>query len=174
MGGPEADSTATEKRPDGGILQRGDASIARDDEAAWAHEQPTTDRHELPGSFRVGEYHEYQHDDRWTAADAPLSADGDGEIDWLASDEWLAYDVDIRESGPYDLTLQVAAAAEFGGGDVGIAVDDEPLRRVEFDATGGWYSWDEVTTQVELPRGLHTVRLVVFEGGWKLRKLRFR
>lgn len=173
MGGYQADHMPTEKRADGGLLQRGDTSGTRDDGAAWSHEQPTTDRHELPGSFRVGEYHEYYHADRWTDDDAPL-ADGDGELDWLASDEWLAYDVDIRESGPYDLTLQVAAAAEFGGGDVGIAVDDEPLRRVEFDATGGWYSWDEVRTQVELPRGLHTIRIVVFEGGWKLRKLRFR
>jgi len=170
MGEEERYDTDAVKRTDGGVLQRGRERQARRPQGT--HEQPGVERHELPGTVQVGSYHEYYHGNRWQAADSPLS--GDGDIDWLASDEWLAYDVDIRESGPYDLTLRVAAAEGFGGGNLGIMVDDEPLRRVEFGATGGWYSWDEIETTVELPRGLHTIRLVAFEGGWKLKQLRFR
>jgi len=162
------------ERTDGAVIQRGTERRAREPRASTVHEQPALERHELPSTVPVWKYHEYHHDDRWATTEAPLGADGDSEIDWLASDEWLVYDVDIRESGPYDLTLEVAAATDFGGGDVGIVVDNEPLRRVEFDATGGWYSWGDVRTQVELPRGIHTIRLVVFQGGWKLRKLRFQ
>lgn len=169
MGRGDDYSQQTAARADGGVIERGRRHQTHN--AHRVHAQPGVQRHELPGSIRVGAYHEYHHADRWTAADAPLS---DDQLDWLASDEWLAYDVDIRESGPYDLSLRVAAAAGFGGGDVGIVVDDEPLRRISIGETGGWYSWEDIETQVELPRGLHTIRLVVFEGGWKLKELRFR
>ena len=136
------------------------------------HEQPCIERHELPGEVPVGRYHTYFHARRWGADDAPLSSGGD--IDWLATDEWLAYDVDVREPGPYDLTAQVAAADEFGGGTFRLDVGDDPVGRVRFDPTGGWYAWDTVETRVELPRGLQTLRVVVLEGGWKLARLRFR
>jgi hypothetical protein len=172
MGYPADRSSDVVKQPDGGVIQRGGEQRARTLRPNGTHEQPGIERHEVPGTIRVGEYHEYHHADRWSADDAPLSDDGD--IDWLASDEWLAYDVDIREPGPYDLTLRVAAADSFGGGDVGIVVGDDPLRRVDFESTGGWYDWEEVETAVELPAGLHTVRLVVFEGGWKLKQLELR
>lgn len=170
MGGQEGYTTDVPKQTDGGVVGRSTDRPAR--RPKGAHEQPALARHELPGTIPVGAYHEYYHGDRWSAVDAPLSSEG--RLDWLATDEWLAYDVDIREPGPYDLTLRVAAADSFGGGHVGIVVDDDPLRRVEFDATGGWYSWEEVATTVELPEGLHTVRVVVFEGGWKLKQLAFR
>src|SRR6056297_524924 len=170
MGDPDDRRSDAVRQPDGGVIHR--AGGGSDQRLRGAHEQPGVERHEVPGTIGVGAYHEYHHADRWDAVDAPLS--DDGEIDWLASDEWLAYDVYIQAAGTYDLTLLVAAADSFGGGDVGVVVDDEPLRRVAFGATGGWYDWDEVTTEIELPQGVHTVRLVVFEGGWKLKQLQCR
>lgn len=140
-------------------------------ETTRAHEQPGLARHELPGTVEVGAYHEYHHDGRWTTADEPLSHAGG--IDWIADDEWLAYDVDIESAGVYDLTFEIAGSEQFGDGDIGIVVDHTPLRRVQFDAAGGWYTWKDVTVEVELPKGLHTVRLVAFDGGWKLRRLQF-
>lgn len=38
----------------------------------------------------IGAYHQYCFGDRW-AADSPRLADG--EVDWLARDEWFAYDL---------------------------------------------------------------------------------
>jgi hypothetical protein len=172
MGDPDDRNSDAVKEPDGGVIQRGSGQRARSLRPTGTHEQPGVERHEVPGTIRVGDYHEYHHADRWNAVDTPLR--GDEDIDWLASDEWLAYDVYIQAAGSYELTLSVAAADSFGGGDLGIVVDDDPLRRVAFDATGGWYSWDEVRSEIELPRGTHTVRLVVFEGGWKLKQLELR
>ncbi|MDS0259897.1 carbohydrate-binding protein [Haloarcula sp. S1CR25-12] len=172
MGDPDDRRSEVTRQPDGGVVQRGGERRGRDRRVHGAHEQPGIERHEVPGTISVGAYHQYHHADRWNAVDTPLS--GDGEIDWLASDEWLAYDVYIQEAGTYELTIHVAAADSFGGGDLGVVVDDDPLRRFEFGSTGGWYDWKEVTTAVDLPRGIHTVRLVVFEGGWKLKQLEFR
>ncbi|MBX0287669.1 carbohydrate-binding protein [Haloarcula salinisoli] len=172
MGNPDDRRSDAVKEPDGGVIQRDKGQRARSLRPNGTHAQPGVGRHEVPGTIRVSEYHAYHHADRWNAVDTPLR--GDEDIDWLASDEWLAYDVYIQAAGRYELTLDVAAADSFGGGDLGIVVDDDPLRRVEFDATGGWYSWDEITTEIELPRGTHTIRLVVFEGGWKLKQLALR
>jgi len=155
------------QQTDGGIVQRAE----RPDSDPTALEQPGLERHVLPGTIRAGDYHEYNRSSHWTDASPPTD---DGESYWLARDELLVYDIDVRESGPYELSLSVAAADGFGGGDIGIIVDDKLHKRVRLDSTGGWYDWETVTTQVELPRGLHTVRLVVFDGGWKLRRLQFR
>jgi len=170
MGDKQAYTTDVPKQTDGGAVGRSTDRSAR--RPHGAHEQPAIERHELPGAIPVGAYHEYYHDGCRDATDMSLSETG--RLDRLATDELLVYDVDIREPGPYDLTLQVAAADTSGGGHVGIVVDDEPLRRIEFDATGGWHSWEDVQAMVELPDGLHTVRLVVFEGGWNLRRLALR
>jgi len=172
MGDPDDRRSDAAKQPDGGMIQRDNRQRARELRPNGTHEQPGVERHEIPGTVRVDDYHEYHHADRWNAVDTPLR--GEDDIDWLASDEWLAYDVYVQAAGSYELTLSVAAADSFGGGDVGVVVDDDPLRRVAFDPTGGWYDWSEVTTTVELPRGIHTVRLVVFEGGWKLKRLALR
>ena len=172
MGDPDDRSSDVVKQRDGGVIRSGSGQRARSLRPSGTHEQPGVERHEVPGTVRVGDYHAYHHADRWNAVDTPLR--GEGDIDWLASDEWLAYDAYIQAAGTYELALSVAAADSFGGGAVGVVVDDDPLRRVAFGATGGWYDWDEVTTAIELPQGVHTVRLVVFEGGWKLKQLQFR
>jgi len=181
MGGYQDDADGSVGRPDGGTIQS--THRARDGERETrdvvrrghetVHEQPGLERHELPGSIPVDAYHVYSHGGRWDPTDAPLCRDGN-DLDWLASDEWLAFDVDVRESGPYDLAARVAAAEGFGGGHFGLVVDNDPRRRVRFDATGDWYTWNDIETRVELPRGLHTIRVVVFDGSWKLDRLEFR
>jgi hypothetical protein len=70
--------------------------------------------------------------------------------------------------------MHVGAPEGFGGGAVGIVVDNERLGRVGFGPTGGWETFDPVRTQVELPAGLHTIQLVVYDGDWKLDRIEFR
>lgn len=144
----------------------GDLSWRMRDHPA-VHERGDQDRHELPCAIGVGEYHAYFHGNRWSAGDEPFRRDGNG-VDWLASEEWLAYDVDVRESGPYDFTARVAAADSFGGGSFVVVIDGLQVGEVAVDPTGGWYQWRTIESQFELPRGLHTLRLAVTDGGWKL------
>jgi len=133
------------------------------------HEQPGLDRHELPGQIPVAEYHSYFHGARWSGHGNPFA--GEYDLEWLGSDEWLAYDVDVRDPGPYAVRARVAAADSFGPGRFDIVVDGEPVETVRVETTGGWYSWNDVETTVEFPRGLHTVAVVVRDGGWKLERL---
>jgi hypothetical protein len=167
-----------DKRPDervlsdGGLVERQREPSVDYRRDTASHERPGIERHHLPGTIPVGDYHEYYHADRWAADDAPLN--GSGPLEWLATDERLVYDVVVREPGPYDLSLHVSAPEGFDGGIVGIVVDSDPVCRVYFRPTGGWETFDHVDTQVELPAGLHTIQLVVYDGDWKLDRIEFR
>jgi len=142
----------------------------RDARRATVHEKHGIERHELPGRIQAASYHSYFQANRGDRTAKPLSrAEG---TDWLATDDWLGYDADVREAGQYDLTLTVAAADGYGGGSFQFAVDNDPVERMAFEPTGGWYSWTDVTTTVELPRGLHRLQVFVAEGGWKLDAIR--
>ena len=148
------------------VIQRGRSRPDR--ERASVEERPGQDRHELPNTIAVGEYHTYFHRNRYRADERPLRREDGRDLDWLSTDQWLAYQIEVPEAGSYRLELEVAAESAFGGGDVGVVLDDDPLTRLTFDPTGGWYTWDRVGTDVELPAGRRTLRLVVFDGGWKL------
>lgn len=142
--------------------------VRRDRRRASITERPGQDRHELPATVPVGAYHASFHRNRYRPDERPPRREDGRDLDWLSTDQWLAYDVDVPETGTYRLSLRVAAESAFGGGDVGVVLDEDPLTRLTFDPTGGWYSWDRVATDVELLAGRHTLRLVVFDGGWKL------
>lgn len=172
MGGDHAGDVEEVTSDGGRTIQRGHHRPDRD--RASVHEQPGVDRHELPGGMDVDEYHAYFHGGRWEGEETPLRRGEDRDVDWLSSDERLSYDVDVRESGPYDLRLRVAADAAFGGGDVALLVDDEPVDQFNVPPTGGWYEWKTLKGRVELPRGVHRLTFVVLEGGWKLDHVELR
>lgn len=132
------------------------------------HEQLALDRYEIPGTIPASGYHVYAHSEHTRATDS------DDALDWVATDDWFAFDVYIPEGGTYELTVRVACDDDYGGGDFGIAVDTEPQRRVKFGPTGGWHCWESVSTHLELPRGASTLRLVVFAGGWLFDSLELR
>jgi hypothetical protein len=159
------DGMDNEPRTDGGAVER------RGERAAPArrapHEQPAIERHTLPGTIPAVAYHEYHHDDRWSPTETPVA---DGKR--LTDDEWLTYDVAIREPGPYDLTVRAATAAD-AETVIRLVVDDEPLRRLTL-SSAGWDSRTDTDTWVELPAGLHTVHVVVLHGDVQLDRFEFR
>lgn len=128
--------------------------------------------HRLPATILVDEYTAYAHGRRWRPEQTPLS--DEGGIELLVTDEWLTYDIEAATTDCYALTFSVAAADGFGGGELGIVVDGDPRFRFSFDATGGWDTWNEIQTALELTDGQHTLQLVVLEGGWKLAGLTLR
>lgn len=132
------------------------------------HEQLALDRYEIPGTIPASGYHVYAHSEHTQPTDS------DETLDWVATDDWFAFDVYIPEGGTYELTARVACDADYGGGDFGVVVDTEPRERVRFGSTGGWNCWESVSTELDLPRGASTLRLVVFAGGWLFDSLELR
>ena len=143
---------------------------ARREQTVHVPADPPT--HRPPARISVQAYSEYFHGGRWRPEETPLSGASPGAL--LATDEWLAYDLSVADGATDELRLLVAAVDDFGGGEVGVVVDDEPVARFTFDPTGGWEDWAALDVPVTLEPGSHTLELHVLEGGWKLSALALR
>ena len=97
---------------------------------------------------------------------------GEYNVGWIASGEWLEYEVSV----PSDTTLDVAArvASNDGGGSFHLDVDGSQAASASFAGTGGWQSWTTIDVgQVTLSGGTHTLRLTADSSGWNLNFLTF-
>jgi endoglucanase len=87
--------------------------------------------------------------------------------------EWLQYTVSVEKAGSYKIAATVAAAADSGR--LSLLCDDKLLARdVTIPATGGTTSWQVVGLKdVELPKGIHRLRIIADKGGFDLSELSF-
>jgi hypothetical protein len=130
----------------------------------------------LPGRFEVEDYRaggagvgfydttagnsggKYRSDN----VDIQSTADTSGvfNIGWVASGEWMAYDVNVASSGSY--RFNVRAATPYTGNRVHIEVDGVDVSGpMTLPNTGGWQSWTNVASAlISLRAGPHTLRLV--------------
>jgi 3',5'-cyclic AMP phosphodiesterase CpdA len=130
----------------------------------------------LPGRFEVEDYKAgganvgywdssagnsggaYRNDD----VDIQTCSDGSGcyNVGWVTAGEWLAYEVNVAQSGNYAVALRVATPNS--GRSVHLELDGSPIGgSIALPNTGSWQSWTTVTTPpLQLPSGRHTLRLV--------------
>ncbi|WP_322743868.1 PKD domain-containing protein [Methanofollis aquaemaris] len=77
--------------------------------------------------------------------------------------EWLEYTVDIPEDGIYTAGFILATPQE--GKECVLSVDGTEVGRVASRNTGSWGTYETVETEVDLPAGMHVLRLT-FPQGW--------
>jgi endoglucanase len=94
-------------------------------------------------------------------------------VGWTEPGEWLQYTVTVSSSGLYTVTVEYAAPSHDGA--LSFWVDEEvsgapfPLPR-----TGGDHDWTTRTVaSVRLPAGSQRLKVVVDQGGFNLKSLRF-
>ena len=101
----------------------------------------------------------YRSDD----VDIQASSDTGGgyNLGWIASGEWLAYDMNVTASGIYNITVRVASPKTTGS--FHIEVDGvNKTGTIAVPNTGGWQSWTNVTaTGISLTGGNHTLKIVI-------------
>ena len=86
---------------------------------------------------------------------------GGYNVGWIASGEWLGYDVNVTASGIYNITVRVASPKTTGS--FHIEVDGvNKTGTIAVPNTGGWQSWTNVTaTGISLTGGNHTLKIVI-------------
>jgi hypothetical protein len=149
-------------------------------EAAYATVRPTAFRVEAEDYRRGGEgvgYHDltpgngggaYRRDDVdvYDGDDRPFS--NGATVGWTETGEWLAYNVDVAETGVYRFRFRIATDRSLGPPPLRIAleVDGVPAGGVDLPDTGGFDAIDEATlADVALVRGPHVVT-TRFTGGF--------
>lgn len=94
-------------------------------------------------------------------------AGGGLNVGWIDAGDWLEYTVSASVTGNYTIDFRVAALSASGVLDV--AVDGAVLTTLTLPVTGGWQSWQTVTTStIALTAGNHTLRLKAKQGGFNI------
>lgn len=97
---------------------------------------------------------------------------GGYDVGWIASGEWLAYDVNVATSGTYRVIARVSTPT--GGRQFHLEVDGQnKTGSITIPWTGGWQRWVDVVVNVKLTEGQHTLRFVAESNRFNLNYLNF-
>ena len=84
---------------------------------------------------------------RWDGGlDVQKSGDGGYNVGWIDVGESLEYDVDIAESGTYDVLLRIGTRVSEAR-EIEVSIDDISVGTVSFGSTGGWQSYTDVVIE---------------------------
>ena len=104
---------------------------------------------------------------RGTDVDIEASTDAGGgfNVGWMAAGDWLAYTIDVTESGSFTIDARVASRG--AGGTFHLEVDGVDVSgALTIPETGGWQNWQWISKAgVSLAAGRRTLRIVVDANG---------
>ena len=100
---------------------------------------------------------------RQTDVDVETSASG-YDVGWVAAGEWLGYTVNVAANGNYMAEFRVASSGR--GGTFHLEMNGVNVTGpLTVPDTGGWQSWQTLTTTVSLAAGTQSARLVMDAAG---------
>jgi len=101
---------------------------------------------------------------RQTDVDIEPSAGGGYNVGWVSAGEWLQYTVNVAAAGTYTAAFTVASLGR--GGTFHLEMNGTNVTgSLTVPNTGGWQSWQTVTTTVALSAGAQIARLVMDTAG---------
>jgi subtilisin family serine protease len=100
--------------------------------------------------------------------EATTDVGGGYNVGWTDAGEWLAYDVNVNQTGRYDITARMASANS-GSKTMSLSVDGAVVSTFIHTDASGWQSWKDVKISgITLSAGPHTLRLNMVTGGFNL------
>ena len=111
-------------------------------------------RYPIPGKIEAENYAAQSGTDKETTTDTG----GGQNVDWYETGDWLDYNVSVATAGTYTVQFRVASAN--GGATLQLRNSGGAvLGSISVGNTGGWQSWQTISTNVSLPAGNQTLRL---------------
>ncbi|MEO0896986.1 MAG: carbohydrate-binding protein [Bacteroidota bacterium] len=89
---------------------------------------------------------------------------GGQNIGFLDPGDYLDYNINVANSGTYQVEFRTAAESEIGGVELqlvdaqGVATS---IGTADFPSTGGWQVWNTSSQNVRLPAGQHQLRVLI-------------
>lgn len=111
---------------------------------------------------------------RGDSVDIRNKPQGGTAVGWNQTGEWLKYNVNVKETGLYNLRLD--ASTTFTDAKVRLWLDDETdlTGVIDVPSTGGWNNWTPVTKEgITLPEGEHTITVEIVNGEFDFSRFSF-
>ena len=99
--------------------------------------------------------------------------DGSGSttLGWIGTGDYMEYNVNVPSSGTYAVNFRVASKS--AGTNLDIYQGNSVVGSISTTQANGWYSWYEVSTNVQLSSGDQTIKIVSTKGGWNFNWMEF-
>lgn len=98
----------------------------------------------------------------------------EGNIGWVATDEWLEYTVNVMQSGEYKIDLKVSSINNTGSFHIEIDGEDKTGTQI-VSSTNDWSVFNVQTiTGVSLTKGEHIMKVYIDQGGFNLGTIDFK
>lgn len=104
--------------------------------------------------------------------DTEYGDNGNGNVGWIVSGEWLEYSVQVQETAEYLVELRIASDADLRG-PLTFYVGEEARGQVAIPKTTGWNNFITITAKVDLYEEDEVLRLDMGNGGFNLGNLEF-
>ncbi len=98
--------------------------------------------------------------------EATTDIDGGQNVGYIESGDYIAYRLNIPETGQYKINFRVAAFNETIRFD--LFTGDTMVSSVNSSATGGWQNWKTITSTVNLSEGNQTLKIVATGDYWNI------
>lgn len=94
-------------------------------------------------------------------------------VGWLDADEWMQYEINVEESGFYNVNVRVAA--NDSGGAFHFNIDDVNVSsKAQVSNTGGWQNWETIQlTDIYLDKKDKKLRFYVDNAGFNVGSFKF-
>ena len=93
-------------------------------------------------------------------------------VGWIDDFDWMQYDVNVRQEGTYQLAYRIAGLSRSGQITLSSSLSSM-IATTDLPVTGGWQSWQTVTTTVNLQQGKQTLTLIATRGGFNINWFEF-
>ncbi|RXP62723.1 carbohydrate-binding protein [Lutibacter sp. HS1-25] len=91
-----------------------------------------------------------------TTSEITADVDGDKNINFTAASNWVDYEVYVSNTDTYKTEFRIAAASNWS---IDIMSNSKVLKTITGESTGGLQNWETVRADIEISKGLQTLRI---------------
>lgn len=116
---------------------------------------------QIPGRIEAEEYYLMK------GFFAEITEDTNGflNLGWTDNDDWAEYKINVSETGIYNLSARVSGS---NTGVIDFLIDGNSAIILNTPNTGGWQSWQTISTEIELTEGEHILKMFVKDAGFNI------
>ena len=134
---------------------------------SYSNNPPTPTTHAIPGKIEAEQYNNQVGIELENTTDTG----GGKNIGYLDINDWATYNINVASTATYSFELRVAS--ENQNGELNVYIDGQYNQTISIPVTNGWQNWQTITKDIDLPAGLHTIKIQVTNPGFNINWFNF-